>query len=160
MWIPVERTWRLNERHYGALQGYNKAEMAQMHDPELVHQWRRSFSVRPPPLEWDDPRHPRFDPRYAHLPRKSLPTTESLEDTLNRVLPVYERKITPRLLKGKNVLIVAHGNSLRGLIKHIDKISDQDIPVLSIPTGIPLVYEFTEEISKHKSYYLENGSPV
>jgi 2,3-bisphosphoglycerate-dependent phosphoglycerate mutase len=154
MWIPVERTWRLNERHYGALQGLNKAETAQKHDPELVHQWRRSYAVRPPALEKDDPRHPRFDPRYAYLPRKLLPATESLEDTLRRVMPVWEKKITPQLLKEKNVLIVAHGNSLRGLIKHLDKISDQDIPDLNIPTGIPLVYEFTDHLASHKSYSL------
>jgi 2,3-bisphosphoglycerate-dependent phosphoglycerate mutase len=155
MWIPVERTWRLNERHYGALQGLNKAEMAQKHDPDLVHQWRRSYSIRPPALDWDDPRHPRLDPRYAHLPRKSLPATESLEDTLIRVLPVWEKKVAPRLLQGKNVLMVAHGNSLRGLIKHIEEISDEDIPALSLPTGIPLVYEFTGELDSNHSYYLK-----
>jgi 2,3-bisphosphoglycerate-dependent phosphoglycerate mutase len=154
MWIPVERTWRLNERHYGALQGLNKAETAQKHSPELVHQWRRGYAIRPPALEWDDPRHPRFDPRYAHLPRKLLPATESLEDTLYRALPVWDRKIAPRLLRGKNVLVVAHGNSLRGLIKHIDGISDEDITDLNIPTGIPLVYEFTDKLTSLKSYYL------
>ncbi len=157
MWIPVERSWRLNERHYGALQGLNKAELAQQQNPDLVHQWRRSFAVRPPALEWNDSRHPRFDPRYAHLPRKSLPAAESLADSLKRVLPVWENKIAPRLLKGKNVLIVAHGNSLRGLIKHIDSISDEDIPNLSIPTCIPLVYEFTDELAAHKSSYLAVG---
>ncbi|MCJ7701029.1 MAG: 2,3-diphosphoglycerate-dependent phosphoglycerate mutase [Anaerolineales bacterium] len=157
MWIPVERTWRLNERHYGALQGLNKAEMAEKHSPEQVHLWRRSYAVRPPALDWDDSRHPRFDPRYANLERKALPATESLEDTLNRVLPVWEKKIAPQLSKGKNILIVAHGNSLRGLIKHLDGISDEDIPDLNIPTGVPIVYEFEEQLASHRAYPLDGG---
>lgn len=157
MWIPVERTWRLNERHYGALQGLNKAEMAEKHSPEQVHLWRRSYAVRPPALDWDDSRHPRFDPRYAHLARKVLPATESLEDTLNRVLPVWEKKIVPQLSKGKNILIVAHGNSLRGLIKHLDGISDEDIPDLNIPTGVPIVFEFEEQLASHRAYPLDGG---
>jgi 2,3-bisphosphoglycerate-dependent phosphoglycerate mutase len=156
MWIPVERTWRLNERHYGALQGLNKAEMAQKHDSDLVHQWRRSYAARPPALDWNDPRHPRFDPRYANLDAGSLPATESLADTLRRVLPIWKKKITPCLITGKNVLIVAHGNSLRALIKHIDGISDEDIPDLNIPTGIPLFYEFTDDLASHHSHYLKD----
>ena len=144
MWIPVERTWRLNERHYGALQGLNKAETAQKFGTERVQQWRRSFSVRPPALELNDPRHPRFDPRYAHLSRALLPATESLEDTLVRVLPFWKKIITPRLRQGQKVLIVAHGNSLRAIIKYIEGISDEDIPDLIVPTGIPLAYHFEE----------------
>jgi 2,3-bisphosphoglycerate-dependent phosphoglycerate mutase len=154
IWIPVFRSWRLNERHYGALQSLNKAELAQQEDPELVQQWRRSYDIRPPALDWDDPRHPRFDPRYADIPPESLPATESLADTLARVLPVWEREIAPRLLQGQDVLIVAHGNSLRALIKHIAEISDQKIRALVVPTGIPQVYEFDDEFTIHKSYYL------
>jgi 2,3-bisphosphoglycerate-dependent phosphoglycerate mutase len=156
MWVPVERTWRLNERHYGALQGYNKAETATRLTPQLVHQWRRSYDARPPALDWDDPRHPRFDPRYAHVPADLLPATESLEDTLKRVLPVWEDDIAPKLARGMNVLVVAHGNSLRALIKHLDRISDADIPNLNVPTGVPLLYRFANDLESHQSEYL-NG---
>ena len=143
MWIPVERTWRLNERHYGALQGLNKDETAKEYSEELVHQWRRSYSARPPALNLDDPRHPRFDPRYTQLSPDELPATESLQDTLARVLPVWDEEIMPQLKQGKNVLVVVHGNSLRALMKYIENISDESIPDLNIPTGIPLIYQFS-----------------
>jgi 2,3-bisphosphoglycerate-dependent phosphoglycerate mutase len=145
MWMPVECTWRLNERHYGALQGLNKDETALEYSPDLVYQWRRSYTSRPPALKNDDPRHPRFDPRYSHIPHTNLPATESLEDTLKRVLPLWEKEIYPQLQSRKNILIVAHGNSLRALIKHIERISDESIPDLNIPTGIPLFYEYSKD---------------
>jgi len=146
LWIPVVRHWRLNERHYGALQGLNKAEIAEQFGAEQVHQWRRSFAVRPPALNVDDPRHPRFDRRYARLDPARLPATESLQDTLNRVMPFWHRVIAPQLQRGERVLIAAHGNSLRALVKHLDHISDQDILQLDIPTGVPLVYELDEDL--------------
>jgi 2,3-bisphosphoglycerate-dependent phosphoglycerate mutase len=153
MWIPVERDWRLNERHYGALQGLNKAEMAQKHGAEQVHQWRRSFRVRPPALSLDDQRHPRFDRRYAHVSQAELPSTESLADTLSRVMPYWEQAIVPRLRQGATVLISAHGNSLRALVKHLDHISDEEISQLNIPTGVPWVYELNDKLQ-----VLKNGS--
>jgi len=145
MWIPVERSWRLNERHYGALQGLNKEQTAKEYSPELVYLWRRSYSTRPPALAGNDPRHPRFDPRYSHIPHKNLPAAESLEDTFKRILPLWEKNIYPQLRMGKNILIVAHGNSLRALIKHIERISNESIPDLNIPTGIPLHYEYIKD---------------
>jgi 2,3-bisphosphoglycerate-dependent phosphoglycerate mutase len=152
MWIPVERCWRLNERHYGALQGLNKAETAEKEGPEQVHIWRRSFDISPPALELDDARHPRFDPHYAHLDPAQLPATESLEDTLNRVLPCWQGEILPCQRRGDRVLIAAHGNSLRALIKHLEHISDADIPNLRIPTGMPLVYELDEDLEVRGHY--------
>jgi 2,3-bisphosphoglycerate-dependent phosphoglycerate mutase len=146
MWIPVERDWRLNERHYGALQGLNKAETAEKQGAEQVHRWRRSFRVRPPALSLDDQRHPRFDRRYAHLSRAELPSTECLADTLKRVMPYWEQTIVPQLRQGATVLISAHGNSLRALVKYLDHISDDEISQLNIPTGVPRVYELDENL--------------
>ncbi|PJF44861.1 MAG: 2,3-diphosphoglycerate-dependent phosphoglycerate mutase [Phototrophicales bacterium] len=154
MWIPVVRSWRLNERHYGALQGLNKAETAEKHGDEQVHIWRRSFDVPPPPLAPDDPRHPKFDPRYADLSPEELPATESLKLTLERVWPFWQSDIYPKLQAGKNVVIAAHGNSLRALVKHLDNISDEDIPNLEIPTGKPIRYLFDEQLNIVERGYL------
>ncbi|MBN1122715.1 MAG: 2,3-diphosphoglycerate-dependent phosphoglycerate mutase [Anaerolineae bacterium] len=160
MWIPVERDWRLNERHYGALQGLNKAETAEKHGAEQVHQWRRSYDVRPPALSLDDPRHPKFDRRYAHLTPDQLPATECLKDTLARVMPCWEDTVVPSMKQGARIVIVAHGNSLRALVKHLDHISDEDIPGLNIPTGIPLIYELDNKFEAVDRYYLGNPDEV
>jgi 2,3-bisphosphoglycerate-dependent phosphoglycerate mutase len=157
MWIPEIHSWELNERHYGALQGLNKAETAAKYGAEQVYRWRRSFDVSPPPLEMDDPRHPRFDRRYAALDPARLPATESLQDTFNRVLPYWRQVLGPRILQGQRILVVAHGNSLRALVKHLDQISDRDIPALNIPLGIPLVYELGERLQVLDRQYL--GEP-
>jgi 2,3-bisphosphoglycerate-dependent phosphoglycerate mutase len=141
MWMPVERSWRLNERHYGALQGLNKAQTVDKHGEEQVKIWRRSYDIPPPALSLDDPRHPRFDPRYADIAPASLPAAESLKDTLSRVLPYWEARIVPELRANRNVLIVAHGNSLRALVKMLDMMSERDIVEFNIPTGIPILYE-------------------
>jgi 2,3-bisphosphoglycerate-dependent phosphoglycerate mutase len=141
MWLPVERSWRLNERHYGALQGLDKAQTTAKHGAEQVKIWRRSYDVPPPPLAITDERHPSADPRYAALPPDALPATESLKETLARVLPFWTDKIAPDLLRGRNVLVVAHGNSLRALVKMLDGMSDADIVEFNIPTGVPIVYE-------------------
>lgn len=154
MWIPIKTAWELNERHYGALQGRNKAESAKEHGPEQIHIWRRSFSVRPPLLALDDPRHPRKERAYARLSSEQLPLGESLEDTVARVVPFWEREILPHIRAGKSVLITAHGNSLRALSKHLDQISDEDIAGLNIPTGLPLVYELDSKCKPVKRYYL------
>jgi 2,3-bisphosphoglycerate-dependent phosphoglycerate mutase len=144
MWIPVERSWRLNERHYGALQGLNKAETTAQHGAEQVHIWRRSYDIPPPPLDESDERHPRFDPRYADV--ASPPGTESLKDTLERVLPYWSDRIVPCLKAEQNVLIAAHGNSLRALVKMLDEISDDDITGFNIPTGVPILYDLDKEL--------------
>lgn len=157
MWIPVVRHWRLNERQYGALQGLNKAETASQYGAAQVHLWRRSFAERPPALSPDDPRHPRFDPRYAGVDADQLPATESLEDTLKRVLPYWHQTIVPQFHQGARILVVAHGNSLRALVKHLDHIPDDEIPELNIPTGIPLVYELDKGLAVLDHYYL--GDP-
>jgi 2,3-bisphosphoglycerate-dependent phosphoglycerate mutase len=157
MWIPVERSWRLNERHYGALQGLNKAQTAERHGAEQVKIWRRSYDIPPPPLEANDQRHARFDPRYKNLKPHEIPGTESLKDTLARVLPYWESRIAPELKANRNVLIVAHGNSQRALVKMLDGMSDQEIVEYNIPTGIPLVYELDEQLRKVSSRYL--GDP-
>lgn len=146
MWIPVERSWRLNERHYGALQGLNKAQTVEKHGEAQVKVWRRSYDVPPPALAADDPRHPRFDPRYAGVDAALLPAAESLKDTLARVLPFWESRIVPQLRDGRNVLIVAHGNSLRALVKMLDGMSESDIVEFNIPTGIPMLYELDERL--------------
>jgi 2,3-bisphosphoglycerate-dependent phosphoglycerate mutase len=156
MWLPVHNHWRLNERHYGALQGLNKEETAQQAGPEQVHLWRRSFDVPPPALDSNDERHPRFDPRYTSLSPDELPATESLRATIARVLPYWQSAIVPELKQGKRVLIAAHGNSLRGLVKHLDQIADEDIPGFEIPTGKPLVYELDWELQVVERYYLED----
>jgi 2,3-bisphosphoglycerate-dependent phosphoglycerate mutase len=139
-WLPVERHWRLNERHYGALQGLDKKETADRHGKEQVLVWRRSYDVPPPALDWDDERHPRFDPRYASLAPEQIPGTECLADVVERMLPYWYDRIVPQIRLGERVVVVAHGNSLRALVKHLDGISDEDITELNIPTGLPLVY--------------------
>ncbi|ARM30464.1 2,3-diphosphoglycerate-dependent phosphoglycerate mutase [Prosthecochloris sp. HL-130-GSB] len=154
MWIPVEKSWRLNERHYGALQGLNKSETAELHGEEQVLVWRRSYDTPPPPLGKTDERYPGNDPRYASLRPEDVPVTECLKDTVARFLPYWEEKIVPGINQGKKVLIVAHGNSLRALVKHLDKVSDEDIVGINIPTGIPLVYELNDDLTPIRSYYL------
>lgn len=146
MWLPTERSWRLNERHYGALQGLDKAQTAAKHGEAQVKIWRRSYDVPPPALEASDERHPRFDPRYADLPPEVLPATESLKLTLDRVLPFWADKIAPQLKQGKNILVVAHGNSLRALVKMLDGMSEAEILEFNIPTGIPILYELNEQM--------------
>ena len=153
MWLPVEKDWRLNERHYGTLQGLDKTEVADHYGAEQVHLWRRGFAVSPPALNPSDPRHPRFDGRYRGLSLDSLPATESLEQTMRRVLEVWEERILPRLRMRKRILIVAHGNSLRALVKHLEGIPDDEIAELNIPTGIPLVYELNRAIEVVTQYY-------
>ena len=159
-WIPVVRNWRLNERHYGALQGLNKAETAAKLGEEQVHIWRRSYDVPPPPLEWDDERHPRFDRRYASLSPDELPATESLALTLKRALPYWHEVIAPAVQRGERVLVVAHGNSLRALVKYLDDMSEEAIVKLNIPTGVPLVYELDESLKPIRHYYLGDPEEV
>jgi 2,3-bisphosphoglycerate-dependent phosphoglycerate mutase len=159
-WIPVVRAWQLNERHYGALQGLNKAEMAAKFGEEQVKIWRRSYDTQPPALELDDKRHPRFDRRYAGLTASELPSSECLKDTVNRMLPYWHSTIAPSVKAGKRVLIAAHGNSLRALVKYLDNVSDQEIVGLNIPTGIPLVYELNEDLHPIKSFYLGDPEAV
>jgi 2,3-bisphosphoglycerate-dependent phosphoglycerate mutase len=159
-WLPVSRAWQLNERHYGALQGLNKSEMAVKFGEEQVKLWRRSYDIPPPALEWDDPRHPRFDRRYAGLTKEQLPACESLKNTLERVLPYWHSVLAPTIQSGQRVLIAAHGNSLRAMVKYLDNISDQEIVGLNIPTGIPLVYELDEDLRPIKSYYLGDADAV
>ena len=160
MWIPVQRTWRLNERHYGALQGLNKSEMATKYGEEQVHIWRRSYDIGPPALEKKDVRYPGRDPRYRELPEKDIPLTESLDLTVKRFLPYWNESITPMLRANKKVLIAAHGNSLRALIKHLDKVSNDEIVSLNIPTAIPLVYELDQNLNPIKHYYLGDQEQV
>ena len=156
-WLPVRRHWRLNERHYGALQGLNKQETARRHGADQVHVWRRSYDVQPPPLALDDPRHPRFDPAYADLASETIPATECLKDVVDRFLPYWHDRIVPQLRQGMMPLVVAHGNSIRALAKHLEGISDEDITSLNIPTGIPLLYELGPDLSPVGSRYL--GDP-
>ncbi|MGO9444819.1 MAG: 2,3-diphosphoglycerate-dependent phosphoglycerate mutase [Thiobacillaceae bacterium] len=158
IWMSEVKDWRLNERHYGALQGLNKGEVADHYGAEQLHAWRRSYSVQPPALNLSDPRHPRFDLRYRNLPVDCLPATESLADTLVRVLELWNEAILPALSSGKTLLIAAHGNSLRALVKHLDHIADADIAELNIPTGVPLVYEFDDELKVLARYYLTEGA--
>ena len=153
-WVDVVRHWRLNERHYGGLQGLDKAETAARHGDEQVHVWRRSYDVPPPEMAADDPGHPHFDPRYAHLDARVLPGTESLALTLERVLPYWHDAIAPRLKVGETVLVTAHGNSLRALVKYLDGVSDDEITGLNIPTGIPLRYKLDDELNALESAYL------
>jgi 2,3-bisphosphoglycerate-dependent phosphoglycerate mutase len=157
MWIPVHNSWRLNERHYGALQGLNKAETAERHGLEQTQIWRRSYDIPPPPLRPDDPRYPGKDPRYASLKPGELPLTECLKDTVARFLPYWHETISPAVSAGQRVLIAAHGNSLRALVKYLDNVSDEDIVDLNIPTGIPLVYELDDQLKPINHYYL--GDP-
>ena len=160
MWITVRNSWRLNERHYGALQGLNKAEMAKKFGEEQVLIWRRSYDVPPPPLERADERYPGHDIRYSKLSEAQLPLTESLKDTYRRCLPYWHKSIAPALLRGKKVIVSAHGNSLRALVKYLDNISEQDIVNLNIPTGIPLVYELNKDLGKIRSYYLADEAEL
>jgi 2,3-bisphosphoglycerate-dependent phosphoglycerate mutase len=160
MWIPVVRHWRLNERHYGALQGLNKAEMAEKYGEEQVHLWRRSYDVPPPPLEITDERWPGHDPRYKSLDPKDIPQSESLKDTVKRFLPYWHETIAPTVKSGQRAIVVAHGNSLRALVKYLDNISDEEIPGLNIPTGIPLVYEFDDDMNPITHYYLGDPEAV
>lgn len=160
MWIPVKNSWRLNERHYGALQGLNKAEMAARFGEEQVHIWRRSYDVRPPALEKSDERYPGHDPRYKDLSEDELPLTECLKDTVARFLPYWHEEIAPSIRSGKRVLIAAHGNSLRALVKYLDNVPDSEIVGLNIPTGIPLVYELDENLKPIQHYYLGDAEAI
>jgi 2,3-bisphosphoglycerate-dependent phosphoglycerate mutase len=160
MWIPVKRSWRLNERHYGALQGLNKAETAAKYGDEQVHIWRRSYDIPPPPLESSDPRNPKNDPRYADLPPPEIPLTECLKDTVRRFIPYWEGEIAPAIRSGRRVIIAAHGNSIRALVKHLDQVPDDVIPSVNIPTGIPLVYELDNELHPIRHYYLGDQEAV
>jgi 2,3-bisphosphoglycerate-dependent phosphoglycerate mutase len=159
-WIPVVNAWQLNERHYGALQGLNKAETAKEYGEAQVKIWRRSYDVPPPALEWNDSRHPHFDRRYAGLTREQLPSTESLKITLERVLPYWHNTLVPAIKTGKPLLIAAHGNSLRAMVKYLDNVSDAEITELNIPTGIPLVYELDKDLKAVKHYYLADEETV
>jgi 2,3-bisphosphoglycerate-dependent phosphoglycerate mutase len=160
LWIPVYKSWRLNERHYGALQGLNKAETAAQHGMEQTNVWRRSYDIPPPPLTPDDPRNPSLDPRYASLKPEELPLTECLKDTVERFMPYWRETIEPALRKGARPLVAAHGNSLRALVKYLDGVSDQDIVELNIPTGIPLVYELDDDLKPIRHFYLGDPEAV
>ncbi|HWR87299.1 MAG TPA: 2,3-diphosphoglycerate-dependent phosphoglycerate mutase [Acidiferrobacterales bacterium] len=160
MWIPVHHSWRLNERHYGALQGLNKGETAQKFGDDQVKVWRRSYDIPPPQLDADDPRTGKGDPRYAELKPSELPRTECLKDTVARFLPLWHETIAPTVNSGKSVLIAAHGNSLRALVKYLDNVSEQDIVELNIPTGQPLVYELDDNLRPLKHYYLGDEEAI
>ncbi len=160
LWLPVERHWRLNERHYGALQGLNKAQTVERHGEAQVQLWRRSYDVPPPPLDLDDQRHPRFDPRYRDVAAADLPATESLKDTLARVEPYWTQRIAPQLEGDRVVLLVAHGNSLRALVKMLDGLSEQAIVELNIPTGVPLLYELDDALKPRSSRYLGDAEAI
>jgi 2,3-bisphosphoglycerate-dependent phosphoglycerate mutase len=160
MWLPVYKSWRLNERHYGALQGLNKAETAQKHGDEQVHLWRRGYAIQPPALEKSDPRYPGREIMYKNLDEKDLPLTESLKDVVERFIPYWHQDIVPELKSGKKVILSAHGNSLRALVKYLDNIPDDEIPNLNIPTGIPLIYELDDNIKPLGHYYLGNPEKV
>lgn len=160
LWIPVNKTWRLNERHYGSLQGLNKAEMAEKYGDEQVHIWRRSYDITPPSLEKTDERYAGNDPRYKDLKEEEIPLTESLKLTVDRFLPYWFESIVPVIKEGKKIIIAAHGNSLRALVKHLDNISEAEITGLNIPTGIPLVYELDADLKPIKSYYLGDQEEI
>jgi 2,3-bisphosphoglycerate-dependent phosphoglycerate mutase len=160
MWIPVKNSWRLNERHYGALQGLNKAETAKKYGEEQVLIWRRSYDIPPPLLDRSDERYPGHDARYRSLTQAQLPLTESLKDTYRRCLPYWHKSIAPALLSGRKIIVAAHGNSLRALVKYLDNVSEQDIVNLNIPTGIPLIYELGYDLKKIKSYYLADAADL
>jgi 2,3-bisphosphoglycerate-dependent phosphoglycerate mutase len=160
MWIPVHRSWRLNERHYGALQGLSKAETAAQHGEAQAKIWRRSYDIPPPPLTGDDPRHPSRDRRYSGLKRNELPLTESLKDTVARFLPYWHETIAPDIRAGRKVLIAAHGNSLRALVKYLDNVSNQEIVDVNIPTGIPLVYLLNDDLEPLQKFYLGDPETV
>jgi len=158
LWIPVFKTWRLNEKHYGMLQGLNKTEMAEQYGDSQILLWRRSYDIPPPPLAEDDPRHPRFDHRYKDLDPSEIPSTESLKDTVNRIVPYWLSHISASLRESKEVVVAAHGNSLRGIVKYLKNISNEDIVNLNLPTGIPYVFEFDDHINLQKDYFL--GDPA
>jgi 2,3-bisphosphoglycerate-dependent phosphoglycerate mutase len=160
MWIPVERSWRLNERHYGALQGLNKSETAAKFGEDQVKIWRRSYDIQPPLLEKTDPRYPGSDPRYKSLTEAELPLTECLKDTVARVVPYWEQRIAPLVKSGNKIIIAAHGNSLRAMVKYLDKIPDDEIVGVNIPTGTPLVYELDENLNPIKHYYLGDAEEI
>jgi len=160
LWIPVTRSWRLNERHYGALQGLNKAETAEKYGDEQVHIWRRSYDIPPPKLDWTDERNIASDRRYANLDRNQIPLGECLKDTVERVLPYWHENIVPDLKAGKKIIIAAHGNSLRSLVQYLDHVSKEEILKLNIPTGVPLVYELDQDLKPIKSYYLGNQAEL
>ncbi len=160
MWIPVQLNWRLNERHYGALQGLNKAETARKYGDEQVLIWRRSYDTRPPEISAEDMRYPGFDPRYKEVGKNEIPLAESLKDTVERFLPYWNDSIAPQVRAGLNVIIVAHGNSLRALVKHLDQVSDEAILNCNIPTGIPLIYEFEDDLRPIRSYYLGDAEQI
>ena len=160
MWIPVRRSWRLNERFYGGLTGLDKTETAKKHGDEQVHVWRRSYATPPPALEEDDERFPGKDPRYKDVDPAEVPKTECLKDTVDRFLPYWHEEIAPAIKSGKRVIIAAHGNSLRALVKYLDGISDEDIPSLNIPTGVPLVYELDDDLKPLKHYYLGDQEAI
>lgn len=160
MWIPVNLTWRLNERHYGALQGLNKLETALKYGEEQVQIWRRSYNVRPPALTPEDERYPGFDPRYRNLEREDIPLTECLQDTVARFLPYWNETIAPQVQSGQRILIAAHGNSLRALVMYLDNLSEQDVMELNIPTGVPLVYELEDDLKPIRSYYLGDQAAI
>lgn len=160
IWIPVNLSWRLNERHYGALQGLNKVETALRYGEEQVLIWRRSYNIRPPALTQDDPRYPGLDPRYRNLSPQDIPLTECLEDTVTRFLPYWNETIAPQVQSGQRVLITAHGNSLRALVMYLDNLSEQEVMELNIPTGVPLVYELDESLKPVRSYYLGDQARI
>ncbi len=160
MWIPVRHSWRLNERHYGALQGLNKKETADRHGMAQVHIWRRSYDIRPPALTPDDPRYDGKDPRYKELKPGEIPLTECLKDTVERFLPLWHETIAPTVREGRRVVIAAHGNSLRALVKYLDNITESEIVELNIPTGIPLVYELNDDLTPIRNYYLGDPEAV
>jgi 2,3-bisphosphoglycerate-dependent phosphoglycerate mutase len=160
LWIPELKSWRLNERHYGGLQGLNKAETAAQHGEDQVKIWRRSYDIPPPPLTPDDPRHPSRDRRYGEIPPNELPLTESLKDTVNRFLPYWQTAIAPQIKAGKKALITAHGNSLRALVKYLDHVSDREIVELNIPTGVPLVYLLNDDLKPLQHYYLGDQAAI
>jgi len=160
MWIPIHHTWRLNERHYGALQGLNKAETAAKYGDEQVLIWRRNYDTRPPALTMDDDRYPGTDPRYKNLSQDEIPLTECLKDTVARFLPYWNTTIAPQIQTGKSVIIVAHGNSLRALVKYLDNMSEEEILNCNIPTGVPLVYELDDNMKPIQNYYLGNLSEI
>lgn len=160
MWIPILNSWRLNERHYGALQGLNKSETAEKYSEEQVLIWRRSYGIPPPKLTKDDPRYPGNDPKYKNLDKKDIPLTECLKDTVARFLPYWHESIVPVIKSGKKIIIAAHGNSLRALVKYLDNVSEENIIKLNIPTGIPLIYELNNDLKPIKNYYLGNAKDL
>ena len=160
LWIPVKKSWRLNERHYGALQGLNKAETAAQHGDDQVLIWRRSYDIPPPELDLEDPRHPRFDARYKNVPVRDLPRTEALKNTVERFVPYWNESILPDVVAGKSVIVAAHGNSIRALLKYLENIPENEIVELNIPTAVPLVYELTDDMKPIRRYYLGNQDEI